>query len=70
MRDALRHIVLPPRKAANWFVKPPTNLSCPNHVASPDSIIYKATSFAAVNTVEGDYLEFGVFRGGSYISAY
>ena len=70
LRDALRQIICPFRRAARWFVNPLSEASPPNHVASRDSIIYKAASFAAVNKVKGDYLEFGVFRGGSYISAY
>ena len=70
MRGALKQIILPLRKAARWFVNPLSEVSPSNHVASRDSIIYKAASFAAVNKVKGDYLEFGVFRGGSYISAY
>ncbi len=62
--------MLPLRKAAKRFVNPVAEVAAPNYIASQDSIIYKAASFAAVNKVEGDYLEFGVFRGASYISAY
>ena len=35
-----------------------------------NSIIYKAASFVAADLIEGDYLEFGVFRGGSFSTAF
>ena len=70
MRHAVKQFMLPIRKAANWFVNPIARESPPSHVANRDSIIYKAASFAAINKIQGDYLEFGVFRGGSFISAY
>lgn len=35
-----------------------------------NSIIYKAAAFMAADKIEGDYLEFGVYTGGSFISAY
>ena len=63
MRNTIRQMMLPLRKAAKCFVNPVTELNPPNYVASQDSIIYKVASFAAVNKVEGDYLEFGVFQG-------
>ena len=70
MRNTLKQFLLPLRKAASRFVNPVIEVGSPNYVGAPDSIIYKAAVFAAVNKVEGDYLEFGVFRGASYISAY
>lgn len=70
MKNALRQIVLPLRKAANRFVNPAVEVNPAGYLASRDSIIYKTACFAAVNKVEGDYLEFGVFRGASYVTAY
>jgi hypothetical protein len=35
-----------------------------------NTIVYKAASFIAADKIEGDYLEFGVFRGGSFVTAY
>src|SRR5215468_8845211 len=35
-----------------------------------NSIIYKAAAFVANEMIEGDYLEFGCFRGGSFIAAH
>lgn len=63
-------MILPLRKFAHRFANPPVEAAPPSYIALPESIIYKAASFAAINKVEGDYLEFGVFRGASYISAY
>ena len=70
MRNAFKKLILPLRKAANRFVNPFVEMGPPKYVASQDSVIYKAGTFAAVNKVQGDYLEFGVFEGGSYIHAY
>jgi hypothetical protein len=43
-----------------------------NHhdIVDVNSIIYKAASMVAVDMIEGDYYEFGVFRGGSFIQAH
>ena len=70
MRKAIKQLLLPLRKAANRFVNPAPEAVAPTYIASPDSIIYKAAAFTAINKVEGDYLEFGVYQGGSYIFAY
>ena len=37
---------------------------------SSDSIIAKASRFIACEMIEGDYLEFGVYQGASFISSY
>ena len=70
MRNAISRMLLPLRNAANRFANPAAAVPPKNYIASPDSIIYKVAGFVAVNKVEGDYLEFGVFQGASYISAY
>lgn len=36
----------------------------------PETLISKVARFTACEMIEGDYLEFGVYRGGSFISAY
>ena len=70
MKEWLKEFLLPIRRAASWFANPQSGESSPCYVASREAIIFKAASFVAINKVKGDYLEFGVFRGGSYISAY
>lgn len=70
MRNSLRQLLSPLRKALGQFVITSESNSSNDYIAPRESIIYKAAEFAAVNKVQGDYLEFGVFRGGSYISAY
>ena len=70
MRNAIKQFLLPLRNAASRFVNPALNVTNHGYVASPDSILKKAAEFIAVNKVEGDYLEFGVFKGASFISAY
>ena len=37
---------------------------------APESLISKAARFAACEMLEGDYLEFGVYQGQSFIAAY
>jgi O-methyltransferase len=41
-----------------------------NDLVDTNSIIYKAASFIAADLIIGDYLEFGVFQGGSIIAAH
>ncbi len=36
----------------------------------PETLISKAARFVACEMIEGDYLEFGVYRGDSFIAAY
>ena len=38
--------------------------------ATGGTLIEKAAKFVACEMIEGDYLEFGVYRGGSFIAAY
>ena len=42
----------------------------PAPAATEQPLIDKVAKFAACEVIEGDYLEFGVYRGGSFISAY
>src|SRR5207248_161620 len=41
-----------------------------SRAALEQSLVYKAGHFVASDKIQGDYLEFGVFRGGSFIKAY
>jgi len=61
----LKKIVNPLRKFAGRFVIPPANYDITFH--SPISI---AAEFVCAECIEGDYLEFGVFKGESFIEAY
>lgn len=70
MINNLRKFLLPLRKLANRFANPRKDIGHEISVSSKDSIIYKAAEFTAVNKVRGDYLEFGVFQGSSFVSAY
>jgi hypothetical protein len=58
MKRYIKQALFPTRKFASQFV----------HVE--DTIIYKAATMIAPEQIEGDYLEFGVFAGGSFINAY
>ncbi len=42
----------------------------PHKDLATETLIQKAMHFAACEMIEGDYLEFGVFRGSSFIHAY
>jgi O-methyltransferase len=65
MRKVVQSILRSPRKlaAAARFISPS---------AGPveQTIIYKAAHLIASEKIEGDYLEFGVYSGGSFIYAY
>jgi hypothetical protein len=65
MKKILRRILHPARRlaAATRFISP----SAP---PLENTIIYKAANIIAAEKVEGDYLEFGVYSGGSFIYAY
>ena len=39
-------------------------------IRQSDTIIWKAANITATESVEGDYLEFGVFQGASFVSAF
>jgi O-methyltransferase len=63
VKQTLKRILHPVRKLAARFVT----------VEEPyygDTIIYKAANIIAAEKVEGDYLEFGVFNGSSFIQAH
>ncbi len=59
--DRLRTALLPLREVAGRFVLPPPER---------DTIIGKAAVFVVSERIEGDYLEFGVFKGESLAKAY
>lgn len=66
MKQALKHIFCPLRKLAGKFVLLPREIDGINI----DSIVYKAAHIIATDKIEGDYLEFGVFSGTSFLHAY
>jgi O-methyltransferase len=62
MKQFLKSAIRPLRVAAGRFVvpaEPPTSM-----------IIFKAAELTSTEQVEGDYLEFGVFRGSTMIQAF
>ncbi len=59
--DRIRTGLLPLRELAGKFAIPP---------AERDTIIGKAATFVVCEGIEGDYLEFGVYRGESLAQAY
>jgi O-methyltransferase len=63
MNRTIKRIVYPFRKLAARFVEidPPI---------AESKIIYKAANIVASEKIEGDYLEFGVFAGHSFIDSY
>lgn len=63
MKQALKRILYPVRELAARFV----NIDA---VTSVNTIIHKAANIIAADKVEGDYLEFGVFAGHSFIRSY
>ena len=69
LKFILKSVLLPFRKVAGRFVILPE----PSHAISPEmaqSILYKAAKITSMEIVDGDYLEFGVFQGASFINAY
>lgn len=64
MRETIKNLLLPLRRLAGRFV-----LS-ENNYTGAHGCIRTAASFIAWNQVEGDYLEFGVFRGESFADAF
>jgi hypothetical protein len=64
MRQTLKRLLLPLRRLAGSFVLDEASY------ASAHGCIRAAASFTAWNQVEGDYLEFGVFKGESFSEAY
>ncbi len=63
IKSAIRPFVKPIRRLAAKLV----NL---DEVTTNQTIICKASHILAAEKVEGDYLEFGVFSGGSFIEAF
>ncbi len=62
----LQTILRPFREAAGRFVLLPKVYER----FSQETIFYKAAQITSGELVEGDYLEFGVFRGGSFVNAF
>ncbi|TKB73526.1 MAG: hypothetical protein E8D45_09015, partial [Nitrospira sp.] len=67
LKDFLRKVLLPIRRLAGKFILPPggTYTYIGRH-----GCIHAASSFITWNQIEGDYLEFGVWEGASFIAAY
>lgn len=62
LKTALKSTLLPMRKAGGRFFGVGTS--------QENTIIYKAAQLLSAELVEGDYLEFGVYRGGSFAHAF
>jgi len=62
LSGALKDAVRPFRTALGRFIVPPE--------PPTSTIIYKAAEIVSSEHIEGDYLEFGVFRGNTMIQAY
>ncbi|MGH9328694.1 MAG: TylF/MycF/NovP-related O-methyltransferase [Terriglobia bacterium] len=59
LKAALKTALRPIRTAGGRFF-----------IHTPDTIIWKAAQISVAELIEGDYLEFGVFRGHSFIQAF
>jgi O-methyltransferase len=66
IKNASKAILRPFREAAGRFVLLPRVDE--EHFKA--TIIYKAAQIITAELVQGDYLEFGVFRGGSFVNAF
>lgn len=64
MRETVKRLLLPLRRVVGRFALDENNYT------GAHGCIHTAASFIAWNQVEGDYLEFGVFRGESFADAY
>jgi hypothetical protein len=64
LRKTLKRLIRPLRLAAGRFVLQERNL------VDKDGCIHAAASFISWNQIEGDYLEFGVWRGASFSVAF
>jgi O-methyltransferase len=62
----IRRMLRPFRLAARRFVMLPDD----GNYTGQHGCLYTAASFMAWNQIEGDYLEFGVYRGDSFATAY
>lgn len=63
MKRLIKNIIYPLRKLAASFVEV-------DRPISEHRIIFKAANIVVSEKIEGDYLEFGVFTGRSFIDAY
>jgi O-methyltransferase len=59
IRERLRRLLYPMRTTLGRFA-----------LNESDSVVYKAATFIAADKIDGDYLEFGVYTGNSFISAF
>jgi O-methyltransferase len=64
MKEAIKRLLLPLRRMVGRFGVDDNNYT------GTDGCIHTGASFIAWNQVDGDYLEFGVFQGASFSSAY
>jgi len=62
LRATIESLIRPLRKAAGRFMISPA--------PSKETIFYKAAHITSAEHVKGDYMEFGVFRGASFVSAF
>ncbi|MDE3180561.1 MAG: hypothetical protein KGM47_12990 [Acidobacteriota bacterium] len=62
LKSALKSALRPVREAGESFL----NIQD----SEKDSIIWKAAQIVSAELIEGDYVEFGVFRGSSIITAF
>lgn len=75
-RDSLKQSLSPLRRAAGRFVVSPLEQRVADLEANvfeiqlTNAILYKAAAFIAADKLDGDYLEFGVFTGGSFMTAF
>jgi O-methyltransferase len=63
VRAVAKHLLAPMRSLGHRFVHDPAWVN-------RDAMVYKAGFVMAADNVEGDYLEFGVLAGNSFIKAY
>ena len=69
----LRTVLAKPlRLFVNRFAVPREHVPAarPEAPAHPDTVLEKAARFVACEMIEGDYLEFGVYRGATFVKAY
>ena len=65
--DTLKAALLPLRRAGGRFFIPPPH---PLPLVAQDTIFWKAAQIIGGELVRGDYLEFEVWRGGTFIEAF
>jgi hypothetical protein len=63
-KKVLKKLLYPMRTAMGRFIIPPSLPELQN------TLIYKAGAFVAADKIAGDYLEFGVYTGSSFVRAY